>query len=103
MNLQHRITKLEATINASGAGAATCRCANAVAIAATPFFKTCFRCGAVINLDQWQHWRMFHPEAGQSFGFGLRRDDAHELDDKQQDFFIAEIIEVLAAVCPLNE
>ncbi len=96
MSIETRLKKLEATSNTKAANA--CHCANAIALAATPFFEVCFRCGKAIDSYQWQHWQTFHPSAQANFfAFGLRRDDAHEFDGKQNEFFIVELFEGLGA------
>jgi hypothetical protein len=95
MNIQTRLTKLEKQLNVTDD---LCRCPDTLALANTPFWKCCYKCGKDIDVTTWQSWRMVHvtPDTNY-FAFGLRRDDSNELKGKPNDYFKPQVFEVLRA------
>lgn len=92
MNLKSRIKKLE---QSAGLDKDLCKCPDALALAATPYFNTCYKCGKTIDVKTWKHWQMIEPTLETNcFAFGLRRDDNEELEGKTNDYFQMELRQV---------
>ncbi len=93
MNIQTRLTKMESSLKVTDD---LCRCPDAMALAATPYFRDCYKCEKRIDVTTWLHWQTFNPtEEANFFAFGLKRDDEKKLADKENDYFSDEVTEIL--------
>jgi hypothetical protein len=93
MNILTRLTKMESSLKVTDD---LCRCPDALALAATPYFRTCYRCERPIDISTWQHWQTCYPtEKTNYFAFGLKRDDKQELADKENNYFSDEVTKIL--------
>ncbi len=93
MNIQTRLKKMETSLKVNDD---LCRCPDALALAATPYARVCYKCERDIDIQTWKHWRMIHPHDAQTnfYAFGMKRDDAQELTNKSFDYFRGEIMRV---------
>lgn len=90
MNIKSRLRKLESSSNLDKD---LCRCPDALCLAGTPYWKTCYQCGRVIELNTWKSWVMVDSTIETCFyAFGLRRDDRQALADKPIDYFREEVL-----------
>ncbi len=93
MNIQSRLKKMESSLKVTGD---LCRCPDALALMATPYGKVCYKCERLIDIQTWKHWQTFGPTNETNyFAFGLKRDDAQELTDKENDYYQPEVIKIL--------
>lgn len=70
MNIKSRLRKLEST----RPNRDSCQCPDAIAYAATPYFKTCYQCGKGININTWKGWNLIEPTLEtDNFAFALAR------------------------------
>ncbi len=93
MNILNRLTKIESSLKVADD---LCRCSDALALAATPYFRTCYKCEKPIDIATWQGWQTFNPTKETNyFAFGLKRDDEQKLADKENDYFSDEVMKIL--------
>ena len=102
MNIKSRLKRLQSQIIKEDSN--LCACPDALALAATPFFNLCYKCGREIDMQTWEHWQMVDvTESTNYFAFGMRRDDKGELADKSNDYFEPEVITALNQWAELRE
>ncbi len=79
-----------------------CACPNALRVMGTIFdiAEICYRCGKTIDVSTWHDWRSAHPTTPETnfFAFALKRDDAGELADKPNHYFLTEICDLWEAL-----
>jgi hypothetical protein len=93
MDIRTRLKKMESSLKVADD---LCRCPDALALAATPYFRTCYRCEKTIDITTWKHWQMCNPDENNNFfAFGLKRDDGQELTDRENDYYQPEVIKIL--------
>jgi hypothetical protein len=94
MNIKNRLKKLQSQI--IGNDSEFCACPDTLILAATPFWKFCYKCGKDVDIYSWKSWQMVNPTIETNyFAFGMRRDDKRELTDKPNEFFQDEVITIL--------
>ncbi len=85
MNILMRLKKLEA----AGPDPNICKCPDAIAYGATPYFETCCQCEKPIDIKTWPSWTLIEPGEPECTGaevidgidcaFALQRREAVEL------------------------